>query len=69
VQSLFRLAELVPQVSSTQIMLWQEAGSASNRWKGWLDEVAVFRSALSVAQVQALWAARSSQVTIMSWNE
>jgi hypothetical protein len=43
--------------------------TSSGAWPGLIDEVAVFRSALSPAQVLALYKSRSPQITILSWGE
>jgi hypothetical protein len=45
------------------------AGAAANRWLGWLDEAALFQSALSADQVKSLWDAKNPELTTMSWSE
>ena len=44
-------------------------GDARNRWLGYIAEVLVSQTALSPAQVQALYQARYPQLTILNWNE
>ena len=58
------------QTRTTEVWIGgNAAGSALNRWKGYVCEVAVCQTALSAAQVQALYQARNPAMTILNWNE
>jgi hypothetical protein len=44
-------------------------GSASNHWRGYLDEVSLLLSPMGAAQVRSLYTARNPQITVLSWSE
>jgi hypothetical protein len=43
--------------------------TSSGGWPGVIDDPALFPSALSAAQVQALYQARRPDLTVLNWNE